>query len=551
MACSLDQRRGIAYPSVSAADAQYGFNLMGGFIDPVLLQAAADAGATMVRFQPAWHQVENYDTGAMALPAATIAGLDKCAELGLRPIIVAAYGPPAKVTNSPLLTSDAPVGSYELRISPAEAAAIDPPFCHIMKFPNTKINASGKWGFPGSLIHSVDAEAGILTLASKTTIALTAGTKMYVQRYKYASLADQNPANEGVLAYVAYCEFLADEIASRGMEGFVQIWNEPPWLNERWDSRAAWYDAPIPPGLVLSSNIVALIKGCMASRPPSGVRYINSGPSKTSGQSFLVTVPTALATDVSEAVAWESLHTYHVNPEGFLWDPSGSDSGPWAMNPGDIGGNFRFQVPRAATYAATHGGVKPRFISTECGTGNPTGIGDATSQQGHAARARYLVRRVLTQWGCGVPPVVYALAAGSVFDVVNRTTYEKYPAYFALQRLAALVARVGDSWPSVWAPSVVGVPHGPWPTMSMTVHGRDGAVTFAWQRTFSEPKAPVTWGLIPSPAPVDVQLSLTPGSMIEECVNVVTGDTVVPEVDGDLVAVPITDEVIALRVVGS
>lgn len=552
MACSLDQRRGLNYPSVTTDDAILGFNVAGGFTDRRLLQMAAEAGATMVRVQHPWNAIENYATGDLSLPANIATGLDNCAEFGLRPIMVAGYGPPGGVLSSPLLTADAPVGSYTLQVSPATAVAIDPPFCHIMKFPNTKITAAGKWGFLGSLIHSVDPVTGILTLAAKTTVALTAGTKMYVQRYRYASLPDKDPANPGVVAFVRMVEFLASEMAARDLAGFVNIWNEPPWLNDRWDNRAAWYDV-VPAGLVVDTKLTAIVAACLKSRPPGGVRYINSGPSKTSSQSYLFSQsPQPLAADVQLAMPWESIHTYHVNPEGFLWDFSGSDgTGPWAMNPGDIGGNFRLLPPRSTLYAGTHGGVTPRQISTECGTGNPTGIGDATSEQGHAARARYDVRRVLTQWGCRVPPVIYSLAVGAVFDVVNRTTYETYPAYLALQRLMALVAHVGAPWPAVWAPSVVGVPSSQWPATFVTVHGQAGAVLFGWQRTYSEPKAPVTWGLIPHPDPISASVSLTPGSTIAECVNVVTGATVTPTVDGSLVTLPLTDEAVALRVVGS
>jgi hypothetical protein len=539
---SLDQRRFVSYPSVPVEDAVFGFNIAGEIADRPLLDMVAACGARLVRFQPAWSLVEDYDTGVMTLPPTVAHGLDDCAELGLTPIMVAGYGPPYKTISRPVLIADAPVGSTVLRVD--NATPIDPPYCHIQRYPNTQIVREGKWAYYGALIDSADQAAGTVTLASATAVSLTAGTELQVNRLRYASLPDKNPTHPSAIAFVRLCLFLANEIAARKIGGFVNIWNEPPWGHDCWDNRAAFYDAA-PPELVVDGRIVALVRACAASRPPTTVRYINGATDKTAGSSAASLTPALATEDTRDAMSWESIHPYHVNPEGFLWDPTGSDdAGNWALTPAEVGGNFRTLNLRGNRYALDHDGVKPTLIGTELGCG----YSEPAIPQAHAAKARYLVRRVLAQWGCTCPPVIYSFATGSSCDVVDRATRDPYPAYLALQRLMALVAQVGRPSPSQWVPAITGVPDSTWPAMFVSVHGHDGAVLFAWQRTYSSLTTPSSWTSIQTPTPVGVQISITPGSSIAECVNVVTGASVPPTGDAENVTVPITDEVVALRV---
>jgi hypothetical protein len=519
-----------------------GFNLVGATADRPLLEMVTACGASLVRFHPAWSAIENYDTGAMALPTALAHSLDDCADLGLKAIVVAGYGPPFKTISRPALTADAQAGCTVLRVN--STAPIDPPYCHIQRYPDTQIVGEGRWAYYGGLIDSIDQAAGTITLASATTVSLPAGTELQVNRLRYASLPDKDPTHPSASAFVRLCLFLANEMAARSIEGFVNIWNEPPWPHDRWDNRAAFYDVA-PPELVADSRLVALVRACAASRPPTTVRYINGATDKTAGSSAITLAPALAAEDIRDAMSWESLHPYHVNPEGQLWDPSGSDAaGNWALIPAEVGTNFRTLNLRADRYASDHDGVKPALISTELGCA----YSEPAVAQAQAAKARYLVRRVLAQWGCTCPPVIYSFSNGSSYDVVDRATGEPYPAYLALHRLMALVAQIGSPGPSQWVPTITGVPDSQWPATFVSVRGRDGAVLFAWQRTYSSSSAASSWASIATPAPIEVQVSLTPGSTIADCVNVVTGAAVLPTADAYNVTLPLTDEVVALRV---
>ncbi|MDP2710799.1 MAG: hypothetical protein Q8O56_06235 [Solirubrobacteraceae bacterium] len=548
MTSSLGQRRFVAYRSVPREDAIVGYNMASGFTDLTQLQMLADMGGTIARVHNGWNAIENVDTGELSLSAPIAVALDKCAEFGIKPFMVAGYSIPYKQISRPLLTRAAPRGSYVLHVD--STAGIDPPFCLLQKYNSVRITALGKWTYSGSFIHAVDHDAGTIELASATVVDLDNGAEMQVNRMRHASLPDKNPDHPTVAAFVRLCEFLAGEIAARGVGGYVGVWNEPPWTNDRSDNRAAWYDV-VPSGLVLDTRLTAFVRGCLASRPPDGVRYVNCGPAKSAGSGLLspsIFDPPPTATEIREAVSWESMHPYHKNPEGFHWDPSGTDgAGYWALTPEDVGGNFRLLKFRADTYAAAKG-VAPRPMSTECGSGNPTGVGDHASAAGHSARARYTVRRVVSSWGCGVPCVLYAFGAGTVYDIISRTTYEPHPPYLALQRLMAMVQSVGPTASARWLPALVGVGNGEWPPMFAGVHGEDGAILFGWQRTFCPEGNVEPWGLIPHPDPVNVQVRLPTGSTVADCVNVVTGVAVPTAVAGRNVTWPITDEVVALRV---
>jgi hypothetical protein len=314
------------------------------------------------------------------------------------------------------------------------------------------------------------------------------------------------------------------------------------------------YDV-VPAGVVADERMKSLVLACLDLRPPPHVQLINDAPDKTGVSSITLYSPLPDPVDVEGSNMGESEHWYSWNPEGFCFDRmAGTDGGGYlAVNLLDVGSNFRLSAKRRDDYTATYG-VQIRTISTECGMGNLTGVGDAGSPRAHAARARGDVRRVLSLLGCGLKTLIYSQATGTVYDVIDRATYEPHPAYTALQRMAGLFGAVGRPATSRWAPVLAGLPTDAiWPIMTTGVHGSDGAVLFAWQCTWSNPKGVngviTPWGLIPSPDPVEIQISLPGSSVIAECVNVITGETVTPTItESGIVRLPITDEVVALRI---
>lgn len=551
MTVALDVRRATIYPSVPAERAEFGWHVAGAFTDRRLLEMVRAAGGKYVRVHPSWESNENGATGVRAFVANIQKGLADCAELGLKPIVIAGIASPSTIIpGTQTLTADVPIGSYVLPLN--SVAGIVAADTHVQKYPNTKITATGKWGFIGSRIHSVDAGASTITLASKTTAALTAGTRVYLQTYRYPAIVSTDPTQAGAQGYRSYVEWMISELATRCPQGaLICLMNEPTWPNEPWSNAARMYDV-VPSDIIADQRIEALVRACMTLRPPAGIELVNDGPDKTGVSSMALYSPAVPADDIANGIRWSSQHPYGWNPETFSFDPAaGTDGGGYlTVDEWSFTGNFRLEEQRQDAYAALNGGVRQRIVHSEMGTGNPTGVGDAQTPTGHRARAKYSARRMLVSLGMGALPIFYTLAIGSVYDMVDRTTYKAHEPYFTLQRIASLIAAVGGPATARWAPAIVGVPNKTvWPITAVAVHGSTGSVLFVWQRANNNPKGGVSWGLIPTPATIEVQLALPTGGSIAECVNVITGGAVTPTTDENgIVSLPFTDEVAALRI---
>src|SRR5436309_1435378 len=69
--------------------------------------------------------------------------------------------------------------------------------------------------------------------------------------YPSATTANANDAPQ--VEFGNYVSFLASDMASRGISGEIEIWNEPPWIDDSWDARGYLYDS-FPAGAVYSPN---------------------------------------------------------------------------------------------------------------------------------------------------------------------------------------------------------------------------------------------------------------------------------------------------------
>ena len=72
--------------------------------------------------------------------------------------------------------------------------------------------------------------------------AMPAGATLTINEILYPSTASDNASDPSVNAYSNYANFLAVDMAQRGVQGDIEIWNEPPWQNDSWDDRPALYD---------------------------------------------------------------------------------------------------------------------------------------------------------------------------------------------------------------------------------------------------------------------------------------------------------------------
>lgn len=565
MPITQQPRRLVAYPPRPAAKARFGYNVQAVPADNAHVDLAVAGGATLLRDQYAWNSVETYQVGgggALALGSAGEAFLARCAFHGVQPILVAGYAPPWVTLGSLVTTVDVPIHSPAGTPIPVSAYGftIDYPHCAAGGSFATPVGLTARESYWGSIITSATSSA--ITLGQETQIDLPAGTHISIQRLAYAPPATS--ADPSITAFLRYVSFLAARIAANGCTGFVSIWNEWPWLGDWWDSLAWQYDT-IPSGVTMYPGSDAgtygmnpMLIGAQGLALPAGVKIIND-TSDLSGFAGTVVQTRSTPVPLTGNIAFDSLHPYADNPEGTAWDyygwgfspadllvlpahfvnpdPTGQVNWWEAVNPGvDAGSNGRYMgfaddlVPNA-----------PGIMATECGTSSASDL----------TQTIYLLRRVVSLWGLGIIPVLYVLddgtAPGSNTPAVAPSSTPRQ-AYTALQRLIATIAAMApdtDGYGALGAPSVIGAPSDLWPIMSTTIVGERGhSVTFLWQRTHSESSG---WTSIASPAPVNAEVSLPGAVSVASCVNLVTGAAVTATVAGDVITVPVTDEVVALR----
>jgi hypothetical protein len=510
--------------SVSASQAQLGFNMGASFTNPTAMAAMKAIGATIARWQPGWGNVENYSTGDLSLGSATEAALAYSGQNGIQPLAVCAYGPPySNVFDLTVGSGGAKTGDYTIPIN-GSVASIDMPLDYVMLKGNAQLTATGKWGYYGALIASVDTSSNTITLASALTTNLPAGTQLVVNRLRYDSPADQSQTNPSLLAYFRYCGFVADRIAANSATGWVSIWNEPAWAHDPWDARGKFYDT-VPSGMNDDSRMKMFLQYALTvNNLPNGVKMINGATDKTGSNSILSQQGLSPTTaTVANNIDVESIHPYGNLPDEGMWDPEEVNSAGNAyvnLNPTvDAGGNFN---PMAFRDSKANIGLS--VMATEVGT-------DYSDDKRQAV---WLTRRVATSWGSNVIPVLYEFdnADGSNFGVWNSKTDTPRLAYYSLQRMMSLVKDVGGSGGSVSStPSFVGYSAGQWPPYATSIYGKEGTLLLVWQRTGYN--TTTEWDTIPTPATYSAEFNLPSGDQVVSATDLITGDSVPTSVSGN------------------
>lgn len=524
-------------------------------------QKVRSAHGREVRMQFSWGEVESFSTGALALPPAFQKALEWCRIYQLEPLIVAAYGPPAARLAEVTLSSDVPPGATTLPVS-GDLGLVNPPACHIMKADRTHIVPERRWSYQGALIHAVDAAAHTLTLAAATNVALSAGTKLHINQLRYPTAATNNPADPSLIAYHRYVRFLADQIAAAGLTGRVEIWNEPPWAHDPWDSRGAFYDNDkVPAGITRESPNWGILRTLLADTLPAGVRYAWGGSHKSGSRGVLfLPAPAATQAQVSASVSSESWHPYGPTPEWHLWElvpnnaSHGSQSPPATLAPlegASPGSNFKTGRRRAAENLQNLHWTIAQQIS-ETGLPGP----DQT------AKARYVVRYFLAHMAAG--PLIqldrvnfYRLAErADGYGMIDSATRQELPPYIALKELmndlsTLAVAPLNPGTPSAAdfapnlhadanpqpqsqknpkqqqiLPTAIAPYAGHYPLMTIPIIGRsaitdtrDSCLLICYQRTYADTEK--AWSaLVPSAVPV--QIILPKDTTLQSATDLVT-----------------------------
>lgn len=566
-----------AIPASQAANG-LGFNVAQG--NDWEFQMAAAAGATHARFQCGWTGTENQTAPPGNTPAAPqftlasdcAAGLGSSFRYSLHPTILAAYGPPFHPILSVTVPDGAAAGATAINIQFASGAGGDT-LASMAAFFDTIIGSSNatitnRHSYAGGLITGIavtDATHATLELASGLSAALPADTttRYLINEYLYPPPASFSPADPSVLAYAKYAEFLAGTIATSGMTGEVEIWNEPPWNDDPWDDRYDFYDKqplPVSPGpqttyLPNWGFAAALFS---QSSPVAGVTYNWGGTEKTGGNSMLNAQMEA-NTGVSfwqpnSILTTESFHPYGNNPEDTLWSEPCLEA---TIHPYPQPADSYFQcnlfgVGPNISYAAQQTLVQ-RSIQPSWGIGHnitETGFYGASGDDAH--KARFVIRQFLGFQAAGVTPIqfyrLFDTSPGNfsfVHPIANADgTHDALPAYTALAGLMSDLAKIRLSpYAAQTLPSIVAY-SGTYPLDTVSLVGsRPGdsanSIVFAvWQRSYTSG----TWATLASPAPTPVTVQIPALDGVAAVVNLDTRTPVAYAAFGQTIVFSVSDD---------
>ena len=482
-------------------------------------QLAKDAGATEVRFQAGWDKTESYADGELALGNIGPA-LAEARRLDLEVLIVAAYGPPRVEVGRFRVAEDVAAGATRVTLE-GDLSAVEGLRSHVQRTDRGALVGPGREAYYGGLIHAVDREAGTIELAAALSGPLKAGDVLTVNNVRYASAATADADDPSVQAYARYVRFLADAVAAAGVTGRIEIWNEPPWANDRWDTRGAFYDDP-PAGVLNESINAGFFNALRGDVLPDGVRYNWSGTHKSGFNSLLAgnVGETLTQLEAQRSFDSESFHPYGTNPEDAAYDTatllSGVHFSEAALEGTNAGSNFKYARALSLINQRDAGWTLEQNITE-------TGLTTDDAE----LKARYNVRQYLTYQALGFERVnFYRLAepgGGYGFADASGVTNQAYEAVSGL---------VEDLTPLAYAPvdgdaSPLVVDYaGTFPLTGFAVTGRhtneqaaDSLALAVWQRSYTEEGS---WTELASPGAGTAVLQLPFGYEVDAVRNTVT-----------------------------
>jgi hypothetical protein len=549
-----------------------GFN-----VDPASdweFQMAAAAGATHVRFQCGWATVElqtpppqnTVTSNRYALQPYCQSAYTSSRNYSLHPIVIAGYGPPYHTILRVTVPGGAPAGATSIGVQFVPGQGVDT-LSSLAPFSDTLIRSDGTQisiahSYPGALITAVkvsDTYHATLTLASALSSALPANTTtLYtVNEYLYPPPATSSPSDSSVMRYAEYAEFLAQSLADAGLTGEIELWNEPPWPDDRWDERANSYDlfpGPFNPGpkyaYLPNWGFVGALQG---RATPVGVSYIWAGTEK-SGSNSVLDPQMQLNSGVAfvqppVSVLSESFHPYGNSPEDGLWIAP-----CWATTTGNndffscnmfglAGGNFSLAAQEDYFLKISNPAYGVSHNMTE------TGFGLANGDADH--QARFIMRQFLGFQAAGVTPISFYRLYDTSPDKLGflDSSRSPLPAYTAISGFMSDLAKIANppvsSYSSSTFPSIASY-SGPFPLDSVHIIGSragdksNSDILALWQRSYTSDGS--RWATMPQPGNGSVTVSIAKGWKVIEVMNLVTRRSVSYTTSSQKISFAVSDD---------
>ncbi len=434
------------YPAdvdIDTAVSGFGLNVGSAAFSRWAYDLAKRQGATEIRFPFGWEFAEDVDNPGTypgtQLPIVAEA-LGWCAELGLKPLLIAQYGPPRSVVMTVHVDGDHPIGSTSLTVL-EDVSGID--FQFGRDFIGGIGVGIGKPAYYGGVIAAIPS-AHVIELGAATVDIpgpggpILDGTAFTINRLLYSAIATDSGLDPSAVAFANYAHALAVAIATHCPEGgAVELWNEPPWANDGWDMLAQFFDTPSDYGVAEWDQLLSPILQAVAGMEwPENIEVYNSATNK-SGQatSALNVLPKA---DLVPIVA-DTYHPYDVEPEVYWWGRGptcvGTNWGPGYRN---LLGTASFA---AGAKQEDEAGFRRRV--TECGYG-----GIHPDPDWELGMISYSIRKIVGAWSMGYEMVNFFSMVDAPYPMVDADTQLPYPSLVRLGQfmrfLRTVAADVGD-----------------------------------------------------------------------------------------------------------
>ena len=550
-------------------------------------QAAAAAGSTHARFQCSWGDAYGGRGGGGELqspppanvsqgyqmPANCAQGIALAKQYGMKPTILAAYGPPYQQILTLTTTAAAAAGATSLPVSFVSGVGGDT--LSTIAYPNDYLHASNLSGFlspahsyAGTLISGItltNATQAIVSLASATQVAVPSGTTLIVNRVLYPSAATNNQSDPSIQAYIGFVRFLGNQCVAAAISCEIEIWNEPAWPDECWDSRRDCFDytASSPFNEEYFGPNWGFVAALQSLPLTAGVTYNWSGPHKSGDGTVLSpnmqqNSGTSFAEPASR-VTVESLHPYGNNPEDNMWNEPCYVALKTTSNWGACN--------TISTSSSNAGEVEARSILAK--QTNPSyGIAHAITETGFAGtvgddahKARFLMRQFLGFMAANIQFIefyrLYDSDASTDFSFMRYAngTPSPLPAYTALAGLIADLRSIPNAAVtpiSSTSLSTVMTYSGTYPLdIAHFVGSRLGDTANSdfvtvWQRSYAA--ASPGWAKLASPPTAPVTLSIPLGMFVKQLINLDTRAPIAFTTAGQQVTFNVSDDPVEVLV---
>ena len=459
----------------------------------------------------------------------------------------------------------------------------------VMPLAGSRVVVVGAGNNGGDLItglaaHSSTDRMSLTGVARRSVTGTTARieTIYIIHEILYPSTASDSPSDPSVVAYSNYVSFLARDMASHGVSGDIEIWNEPPWSNDPWDYRPGLYDSGLYSGTEEYGANYGFAANIMLRHFPPGVTATWNGTSGNASGSLLGTgmkrfTGVALV-QPSRVITAESFHPYggdFGNPENAMFvrhclekTASANQSTP-AANPFVNGANCYLpgQANNANFMLAPRLELMGKLVDPTYGIGHsitetnelPPSAGMMTQQ------ARSVLRQFIGYEADGITPVeFYKLfdrgPADPSYSFVQKgkdsDSYTPTPAFTSLSLLMASLKAIGnkplDGDQTSNLPAVASY-RGTYPlAMVHMIGAREGAqvnsdALFLWQLS-SCTNAKNCWFTLPLAEHGDVALAVPKGMRVTAIMNLVNRDSIPYSTSGQQVSFRVAEDPLEVMV---